>query len=144
MSKRPQKSVFEYFGKRKKSVDEGGGDDDRDHTASASSSTDSPTPRPSTPNHNIEFDLKLDLNGIEIRFDFIFHFSGTSSNQISIDRGESELPSNSTSDLRIHIAGTSQENGKLHLRVDGNRKCKKKYEQRVCNLNELMHLFSFS
>lgn len=126
-----QRSVADIFAPKRK---HGANDEPEDGGDNESDSIGSNNPRPSNPNHNVHIDLKMErvecANWNDIFFDFVFHLSGTSFQQINIDRGEGELASDSTSNLRVRIEGTAQENVQLHVRVGNNRKHKRKKPNR--------------
>lgn len=130
MSKRKNtpRSVAEFFAPKRKHGDEGN-DDPEDSEDNESESSSSNNPRPSKHSHNVHIDLKMErvecANWNDKFFDLIFHLPGTSSRQINNDHGECELATDSTSNLRVRIESTAQENVELHVRVDNNRKHKR-------------------
>lgn len=96
MSKR-QRSVLDLWEAKRKAVESGEDDGDTDSRDGESDFSGSNNPIPSKHNHNFQFDLNMErdecANGTDLFFDFVFHLSGTSSNQTSIECGDRELAS---------------------------------------------------
>lgn len=89
----------------------------------------------SKPNHNIQFDLGMDrvecADGNKLYLDLILHLSGTSFNQSSIECGGRELASDTSTNVRVHVARTSRGNIELLVRVDSDGKHQHNHETKI-------------